>query len=225
MNFQLTIWVLGVSFTAYFLISIVFNRLGINNLQSSLNIINGLKLLNLKHVLGILLFGVLPFAVFPEMRQLVYSVGVFNLHVLVGFLLACFLCVFTACLAVGNNHKLNDIDAVSFYQLSNARGYFAIRFVFLLCYEFFFRGIVFFFFLESYGLTLSILYVTFFYVLIHAFDSKREMLGAIPFGVLLCVFSYYTGSIWYAFLLHMALSAVYEISIFYHLTFKNQSTS
>ena len=225
MKTEVVIWILVISFSAYFLISWVFKKLHLNNLVVSLQVVSGLRLLNLKHVLGIIFFGVLPFVLIPDSRFLILSIQELNTPTLILFLFLTFLCVYVSCLGVKNNDEVISANETCLYRLSESIGYFAVRFMFLLCYEFFFRGIMFFYFLESYGLTLSIGYVTFFYVLIHVFDSKREMLGAIPFGIVLCLFSYYTNSVWYAFVLHLVLSAVYEISVFYRLTLKNKLLS
>jgi len=62
------------------------------------------------------------------------------------------------------------------------------------------------------------------YVLIHIFDSKAEILGAIPFGIVLCLFSYFTNNIWAAFIIHSTLSGVYEVSMFNHLTLKTHKS-
>ena len=100
----------------------------------------------------------------------------------------------------------------------------AIRFAFLFCYEFFFRGVLLYKFLEFSSLSMAVFYSTMLYVLIHIFDSRKEIIGAIPFGVVLCLFAYFSRSIWYVFLIHLSLSAVYEFSMFYYLTLKNKAT-
>ena len=98
--------------------------------------------------------------------------------------------------------------------------YFVIRLLFLLGYEFFFRGVLFFTLLEWNGLDVAIIITTLLYMLIHIFDTKGEFFGALPFGIILCLFSYFTNTIWAAFLIHITLSGVYEFSIFKHLTLK-----
>jgi membrane protease YdiL (CAAX protease family) len=90
----------------------------------------------------------------------------------------------------------------------------------LFSYEFFFRGVLLFTFLEHNNLCLAITFATIAYLVIHLFDSKKEIIGTIPFGIILCVVTILTKSIWYAFVMHLALSAVYEISIFYYQTLK-----
>ncbi|WP_394367626.1 CPBP family intramembrane glutamic endopeptidase [Aestuariibaculum suncheonense] len=225
MNLDVVIWVLVIGFLAYFIISRVFKKLNLNNLIAALQVTNGLRLLNLKHLLGIIFFGILPFVLIPDLRFLVFNIEILRLHLLIIFLFLVFFCVYIACLGVRNESEILEADSVCFYHFREAGYYFVVRFVFLLCYEFFFRGIMLFFFLEFSSLWLAICCVTVFYVLIHFFDSKKEMLGAIPFGIVLCLLAFYTDSIWYPFILHLTLSAVYEISIFYQLTLKNKSES
>ena len=64
----------------------------------------------------------------------------------------------------------------------------------------------------------AVLTCTALYVLIHIFDSKPEIIGAVPFGIILCLLTFYTQSIWVPFIIHCALSCVYEISIYNCLT-------
>ncbi|MFG6686295.1 CPBP family intramembrane glutamic endopeptidase [Mariniflexile sp. HNIBRBA6329] len=221
MNTSVIIWVLiSVSFTTYFIVSMIYKKLGVNNLQTALVASNGLRLLNLKHLLGIVLFGILFYTIIPDLRFLVDSITIPRLYVLLLFLSILFLCAYLSKLSA-NEFEIENEDK-SHYDFSNAWVYFIIRFSFLLCYEFFFRGVLLFKFLEFTNLPLAILYGTILYVLIHIFDSKKEIIGAIPFGIVLYVFTYFTNSIWYAFFIHLALSAVYEISLFYCLTLKSK---
>lgn len=192
-------------------------------MQSALMANNGLRLLNLKHGLGIILFGIIFYALLPEFRFLINNIEIPRLHLLLIILLTLFLSVHISNNAVKNQMLKNT--HVSGYNFSNAWVYFAIRFVFLLCYEFFFRGVLLFQFLEFTTLSMAILYSTILYVLIHIFDSRKEIIGAIPFGIVLCLFAYFTKSVWYVFFIHIAFSAVYEISMFYYLTLKNKTVS
>lgn len=224
MNTILNIWTLiGISFATYFIVSLVYKKLGINNLRTALLSTNGLRLLNLKHILGIVLFGILSYISIPEFKYLVTSIEVPRLPVLFLFLIVFFLSAIVSYLGIQNENGIRE-TYITHYGFSNAWSYFIVRFTFLLCYEFFFRGVLLFMFLDFESLPIAIFYSTILYVLIHIFDSKKEILGAIPFGIILCLFTYFTNSIWYAFLIHMALLAVYEISVFYYLTLKNKAT-
>lgn len=212
-------WILiSIAFLTYFFVSWVYKRLEVTNLEKALLIRNGLRLLNLKHILGIVLFGILFYTVLPEYRRLVIHVEIAKLYVLIPFILLTFVCAFlsrkSAKVTLKNGHGF------SCHSFSEAWGYFVIRFTFLLCYEFFFRGVLFFKLLDHFSLSVAIACSTLLYFIIHLFDSKKELIGTIPFGVLLCLLTYYTASIWYAFIVHLALSATYEISIFYYKTLK-----
>ena len=223
MNSSAIIWILiGISFTTYFIISLVYKKLGVHNLHSALLTTNGLRLLNLKHLIGIVLFGILFYTIFPDLSYLVNVIEIPKLFVLITLLFVFFLCALLSNIAVKQYKKNND--PVSPYSFSKAWVYFSIRITFLLCYEFFFRGVLLFKFLAISNLYLSIVYATILYVLIHIFDSKKEIVGAIPFGIVLCLFTYLTCSVWYAFFIHIALSAVYEISIFYYQTIKTSKS-
>ena len=200
----------------------LYNRIGINNLQKALLVTNGLRLLNLKHVLGIVFFGILFYTIFPDLRYLVNTVEIPRLRILILFFVLVFVYSYLSYALIKKN-GLENIGS-SHYNLSDASIYFLIRITFLLGYEFFFRGVLFFAFLEYNNLFLAISYTTILYVIIHLFDSKKELLGTAPFGIVLCMFTYITGNIWSAFLMHLSLSAVYEISIFYYQTLKTSKS-
>ena len=216
-TFQLW-FLIALSFIVYFLISYVFKILKTQNIESALLTSRGMLLINLKHVSGIILFGLIPYLLISEYRFLInpFIIPEFNI------LLSCIVIVFISVVIAFNSvkKKLNNINDLSQYGFNQGWIYFTIRIVFLLCYEFFFRGVLFFSLLEVNGVVAAIVITTLLYVLIHIFDSKQEIIGAIPFGIILCLFSYITNSIWSAFLIHISLSAVYEFSMFKHLTLK-----
>ncbi|WP_223551157.1 CPBP family intramembrane glutamic endopeptidase [Aestuariivivens sp. NBU2969] len=220
-----TEWVLIViCFVTYFVISMVYKRLAVHNLKSALTTTNGLRFLNLKHLLGIVLFGMLSYTMIPELNYLVDTIQVPRIPLLLIFVFIFMLSAYVSYLSISKQFE-EDIVGCADYGFVHAWFYFLIRFTFLLGYEFFFRGVLLFKFLEFTTLPMAIFYATILYVVIHSFDSKKEVLGAIPFGVVLCLFAYYTNSIWYPFLIHLSLSAVYECYLFYHLTLKNNILS
>lgn len=97
--------------------------------------------------------------------------------------------------------------------------------VYLLGYEFLFRGILFFGILPSLGLYGTIAVNTAVYSLAHLEKGPKETLGSIPLGILICLITFETGTIWAAFLIHlfMALSNEY-IALYHHpdMHFKKQ---
>lgn len=80
--------------------------------------------------------------------------------------------------------------------------------IYLLSYEFLFRGFLFFASVHLIGLWPAIIINTAIYSLVHLPKGIKETTGAIPLGILLCYLTFKTGSIWVAVFTHiiMALS-------------------
>ncbi|MFZ2899237.1 MAG: type II CAAX endopeptidase family protein [Saprospiraceae bacterium] len=80
--------------------------------------------------------------------------------------------------------------------------------LYLLGYEILFRGILFFPILDHYGLVVAISANAAVYSLAHIPKGLKETIGAIPFGIIVCLVAEKTGNIWFPFLVHcvMALS-------------------
>jgi membrane protease YdiL (CAAX protease family) len=98
--------------------------------------------------------------------------------------------------------------------------YFIIRALFLLAYELWFRGFLLFDSISWVGAPLAVVANTFLYVLVHIFNSKKEMCACIPFGILVCVLSILFDAVWPAIILHIGFSLVYELNI-YRLNLNN----
>jgi len=215
-------YLIAASFIVYFIISYAYKILKIQNIEAALKTKGGLLLINLKHILGILLFGLVFYFIIPEYRFLISSFKIPELNI---SLLLLAIVIISAILAFSSLKKnLKNITERSRYSVNKIWEYFIIRVVFLFSYEFFFRGVLLFTLIDTYGLTKAIIICTSLYVLIHIFDSKAETLGAIPFGIVLCLFSYFTNNIWAAFIIHITLSGVYEVSMFKHLTLKRNKS-
>ena len=215
-------YLISISFIVYFILSYVYKILKIQNIERALLTTKGVLLLNIKHLIGILLFGILFYQVTPDYRKLITAndfPGLNILLVLVGLI------IISAMVAYHSVNKKKKTTIELSQHSSNQRWiYFSLRIVFLFAYEFFFRGVLLFSLIEINGLITAVIICTSLYVLIHAFDSRAEIIGAIPFGIILCFLSYFTNNIWAAFILHITLSGVYEISMFNHLTRKTYSS-
>jgi membrane protease YdiL (CAAX protease family) len=79
--------------------------------------------------------------------------------------------------------------------------------IYLLAYEYLFRGVLFLGILAYTKLHVAILLNTILYALAHLHKGKKEVLGAIPLGVVFCLLSYYSGSFWAAFVIHWIMAA------------------
>ena len=83
--------------------------------------------------------------------------------------------------------------------------------IYLAGYEFILRGFLFFPSMQSLPLAYAILLNLFLYSLAHLPKGRKETLGSIPFGLLLCILTAITGNIWDAFLIHAALAVSNDI--------------
>lgn len=184
----------------------------LNNLESALKVENGLQLLNVKHCIGIVVFGVLCYVGFSDYRYLLYLPRAIGLNTFIYFIAIFMISAVIAYKAVIKNPVNNA--AVYTQNEKNGYVYFMVRLLFLFAYEFYFRGVMFFMLIDLVGLLFGVLLTTVLYVTMHIFDAKEEIFGAIPFGILLCLMTFFTQSIWAAFLIHITLSGVYEVSIF-----------
>lgn len=217
-----TYYLIGIVFIMYFILSYLFKLLNINSLEKALFNKNGITYLNLRHIIGILLFGVLFYLLVPDYRSLLISIKLPNLTFSAISVIILVATVLMAITSVNKSIKGIKIKSINFHQIDWL--YFPIRVVFLLAYEYFFRGVLLFSLIYSLGLVAAISLCTFLYVLIHAFDTKEEIIGAIPFGIILCLLSYYSQSIIIPFIIHVALSLVYEVKLHNYLILKTEKS-
>ena len=78
--------------------------------------------------------------------------------------------------------------------------------IYLLGYEFMFRGLLLFSFYEAYGATIAITVNCIAYALVHIPKGKKETFGSIPLGILLSIITLQTGSIFVAFWFHVIMA-------------------
>src|SRR5436190_1485315 len=74
--------------------------------------------------------------------------------------------------------------------------YFIIRAAFLFVYELWFRGFLLFDSISWVGIPAAVAINVFLYVLVHMFNSKKEILACIPFGILVCLLSIFFNAAW-----------------------------
>ncbi len=78
--------------------------------------------------------------------------------------------------------------------------------IYLLAYEFLFRGLLLFTCIQSFGIWPAIIINIVVYSLVHVPQGLNEAAGAVPFGIILCFITVLSGTIWPAFLLHVILA-------------------
>ncbi|MBW8051175.1 MAG: CPBP family intramembrane metalloprotease [Cytophagales bacterium] len=86
---------------------------------------------------------------------------------------------------------------------------------YLFAYEFLFRGFLLFSCMPALGICPAIAINTAIYSLVHIPKGIKETLGAIPFGILLCIITFDTGTIWAAFFIHLILAISNDLIAIY----------
>jgi membrane protease YdiL (CAAX protease family) len=77
---------------------------------------------------------------------------------------------------------------------------------YLFGYELMFRGLLLFASVPLLGAWPAIILNVVFYVLVHIPKNLEESIGAVPLGLLLCLITLTTGTIWVAFFVHITLA-------------------
>ena len=94
--------------------------------------------------------------------------------------------------------------------------------LYLLGYEFLFRGVLFLGLIPFTGLYTAIGINTAIYALAHLYKGKKETIGSIPLGIVLCYITLKTGTIWTAFAIHWIMAG--NNFIWSHYYSKQQNT-
>ena len=177
---------------------------------TSLKVQNGNWIfLHIRHAGGMIIMTLIPIfflSVIPE-DLFAWPKGVKGMQVLVLMITGLILLTLSA----------NEIDkttekkiAINRWSSFHAVLHVILRNSFLVCYEWFFRGVVLFSCVFVLGLIPAVIINVALYAFIHSFNGRKEFLGSIPLGIILCVLTLWWHSVWPAILLHMVLSSTYE---------------
>lgn len=85
-----------------------------------------------------------------------------------------------------------------------------LRIVFLIVYEWFFRGLLLITISAWVGIAWGIVINVVLYIIMHSHKSKKEMIGCIPLGLLLCIFTIWWQSLWPAIIFHLEIAIINE---------------
>lgn len=178
---------------------------------------NEVSLFLFQKLTGFFFLGLLPGAIFFQLFSLTFERYTFaGIHppvpVYVIVLLA-LLIVFTAAFSAKKHDIYSRIPHMRIrywgvIEIAISAGGWAI---YLLAYEFIFRGLLLFSTAEAWGVWPAVLINLFFYAVFHIPNGRKETLASIPFGLVLCVVSLLSGSFLPAFLLHLVLSVSTEM--------------
>jgi membrane protease YdiL (CAAX protease family) len=109
-----------------------------------------------------------------------------------------------------SRHLNNETSAMNIFLISTG------WLLYLLGYEFMFRGILWFTCFHAFGFVPAIMINIIIYSLAHYNQGPTTILGAIPAGIIFCIFSFITGSFILAFLAHSTMAVSFELFSAYH---------
>jgi hypothetical protein len=87
---------------------------------------------------------------------------------------------------------------------------------YLLAYEFMFRGVLLFISIEMVGFPMAVGINIALYGLAHVPKGMQEAIGALVLGYVLCVLTYASGSVFFAWVIHCALAITNGLSAFHY---------
>lgn len=203
------ILILMVCYCLLFLLCLWVWKMKSENLVSE-KVVNGnWILLHIRHAGGVSIMAILPTAFLPVVPD-----GIFLWPQSVD-IIQCLTLMITGSILiilVVKNRGGESFERPVNYQDSSyhAALHIVLRSSFLVSYEWFFRGCILFSCIEWLGTIPAVIINLVLYALIHSFNGKKEMYGSVPFGLMLCVFTVWYGSVWPAILLHLLLSSSHE---------------
>ena len=204
----------GITAVLFFAILSYSKEQGSNRLIDHNGYAKKPMLLLMLHVLGILLFAVLPLCfnsstplvIIKEATLYSWSSGITIL--VVGF-------IFFLSPKIADKEKVfqSNQHNESIIDKSVLMPYFIIRVFFITVYEIWFRGFLLNDSIAFLGSGGAIFINILLYTLLHIVNGKKEMLSCIPFGLLLCVLCIWNGSVWPAIVIHLTLTLTYEVTL------------
>ena len=162
------------------------------------------------HVAGIYWLGLVPLILLKKSFQIIFAGSSFPDFLWLTVWVFLLIVIVVTGLRAGRNIQICQPYRHGFSN-KFLTIYFLLRILFLCSYELFFRGLLLFDCIKWRGIYPAILLTTFFTVLIHVFTNKKEMLGCIPFGIILSGCCIAFNAAWPAIVMHVALSMAYEL--------------
>ena len=167
-----------------------------------------IKFVTFHRLLGFFLFGIVPVSLGFFIFGGYWQTWGFMIKAPEVLLILCFLTV--AILVPFNLYVANTSSNQADYPQMRVKKWTPNLFLlnaglwilYLLGYEFVFRGFMFFTTLAAWGFWPAILLNSLLYGLVHIPKSRREVFGSFALGAIFCLGCYYTGGFWFAFFAH-----------------------
>ena len=161
---------------------------------------------------GALVYGIIPFLIILLVFQRPLSVyGFSTQHLMKSFLWWIPLAVVVVILSYFGARSEKNLKMYPQIRVSEwDRGLLTVSALswtaYLVGYEFMFRGYLLFSCLESFGYWPAIVINICLYSLFHIHKGSREAIGSLFFGSLLCYFTLFLGSFWFAIFIHITMA-------------------
>lgn len=170
-----------------------------------------MAVLNRKHLSGIFVFAISCwyFSSLPDSNIQLFEPALTNewSYIFLMLLITAVMAGYKSAANISAKQFAFPINAVS------AAMYLLIRTLFLILYECFFRGVLLFILINDSGVLFAIVVNLILYVLVHYQSSRKQIIGCLPFGLLLCIVTLANNSVWPAVLIHLALAMSYDIKL------------
>jgi membrane protease YdiL (CAAX protease family) len=212
--FQLTtvsVASVGLLFLAYYFIS--KSKYLFSNLCNKFGEEQGqIRYILLQRLIGVICFGIIPVLIIFAFAN--GSLNKYGLALKNGQETVIWLLIISPVLIAVNYRAARNASNLAIYPQIRAKNWnlslLALSalswLVYLFAYEFMFRGFLFFSCLGELDLVAAILINTSIYSLTHLPKGIKETIGAIPLGIVLCIATYRTETIWVAFGAHSVLA-------------------
>ena len=169
-----------------------------------------------QRITGFIFFGVIPLTFFYSFQNISFQEYGINIHNLYQSLI--WVGIFAPLIVLGNYFMTGKTSNQQNYPQIRIKNWnhwllsinFITWLIYLFAYEAFFRGLLLFSFYYTFGATTAIIVNIILYVLAHLPKGTKEMIGSVPFGLILCIITLKTGSFVAAFLIHGIMAISYE---------------
>lgn len=171
---------------------------------------------------GILFTGIIPFIIFVLVIKVLPSrIGLITGRIFHYWYLLVFLILITALISFtfSKSRKVQELSP----ELKIRNWYprhvllsVSAWLLYILGYEFLFRGVLWFLCSEAFGFWPAMLINLLLYSLVHLPQGNLVALGTLPVGIILCLLSQLTGSFIPAFLIHSLIAVLTDLFSLYH---------
>lgn len=184
-----------------------------------------------QRILGFVFFGLIPLLIFYSFQNLRfqnYGINVQNFEqslIWLGLFAPLILLVNFFMAGKESNLQHYPQIRIKHWDTRSLIINFTTWLIYLFAYEAFFRGLLLFSLYYTFGIATAIVVNIILYALAHIPKGRKEMIGSVPFGLILCLITFHTGSFFAAFMIHGLMAISYELfSIMAHpeMSIKNK---